>query len=77
MNQIIEFLQGSCMNSLDDAVQEFIGEKYDSTELTEEELAYLDDNIFECECCGWWCEISEMSEYDQRCESCFEDQGEL
>jgi hypothetical protein len=33
----------------------------------------IDDEIFTCEVCGWWCEISEMSDTDQVCRDCEED----
>lgn len=76
LNEIVEFLQGTCMHTLDDAVQEVFGENFDSQELTQEELEFLDNEIFKCGCCGWWCEISEMSEQDQYCSECFESENE-
>lgn len=37
-------------------------------------LTYIDDRIFYCEGCGCWCEISEMSDNDQICTDCHNDQ---
>lgn len=63
-------LQGTCQ-SLDEAV----GFELD---LSEGELAAVDCHaldalVFCCECCGWWCEQSEMSEtMDWMCDDCAE-----
>lgn len=39
----------------------------DSTEF----LAEVDQQIFQCECCGWWCVISEMTDNgDWQCTDC-------
>ena len=32
----------------------------DIDDLTMEELGYIDDSIFNCDCCGWWYELSEI-----------------
>lgn len=31
--------------------------------------AALDEQVMECQCCGWWCESGEMND-DQHCEEC-------
>lgn len=37
--------------------------------------ARLDELIFECETCNWWCEISEMAEgKDWICDECSEEE---
>lgn len=34
-------------------------------------LIHLDNEIFRCECCDWWCSISEMSENSNtECRDC-------
>ena len=34
-------------------------------------LDYLDNEIFRCECCSWWCPISESSETEPtECTDC-------
>lgn len=34
-------------------------------------LNYVDNEIFRCNCCSWWCPISEMSEAsDWACRDC-------
>lgn len=71
LDKIIDYLQGTC-NTLDGAVEIIIDGNLDSSDLSMEELEYLDDRIFLCECCGWWYEVSEMSEQDQYCDDCFE-----
>lgn len=46
--------------------------------LTDEELEdiqlmnQVDDLMFNCDCCGWWFDISEMSDADQICTDCWE-----
>lgn len=37
-------------------------------------LNYLDDQIFRCTCCSWWCPVSEMSEQSEEpiCTDCEE-----
>lgn len=42
-------------------------------DLTTEDHDVIDNNIFLCETCGWWCEISERSENDEEnCNDCKE-----
>ncbi|WP_047308819.1 hypothetical protein [Rhodopseudomonas palustris] len=30
----------------------------------------LDELVFECACCGWWCDIDEMSDDPEVCIDC-------
>lgn len=65
--KIIYYLNGSCM-SLEQALED-----YEVPELEDNDsfLSYLDNEIFRCECCNWWCPISEMSEQgDWECRDC-------
>lgn len=46
-------------------------------DLTEDELAAVDNEIFECVTCGRWCEMSENAETDDgemHCQDCVEDE---
>lgn len=69
LNTIIRYLQGTC-NTLDDACEthgiEFI-------ELTHQDFDIIDNEIFHCEQCGWWCEVSERAEDSELCEDCEND----
>ena len=65
-------LCGTC-RSLSDAQLNELGLKEDSIDLTirlEQE-----GEIFLCDTCGWWCEVSEMSEghCGQICIECYEE----
>lgn len=31
----------------------------DESDLTVADLQYINDEIFLCPCCGWWCDLSE------------------
>lgn len=68
--QIIYRLNGTC-DSLSHVLYEFEAEQL------EDHLPFLDRldvNIFRCECCHWWCDISEMSEEgDWECRDCVPD----
>lgn len=58
IEDLIQHLQGTIM-SLDSAVEEMFG--MDWMDLDVDALAEIDNSIFCCESCGWWCEVSEMS----------------
>lgn len=62
----VEFLVGTC-KTIYDAEYEL---DLDSNEKGITDI--IDDHIFECECCGWWLEMSEMSEKDWICYDCDE-----
>lgn len=55
-NELADQLQGTCKCLADFATEA----EQNDIELME----LLDDRVFECESCGWWCEISEASEKD-------------
>jgi hypothetical protein len=65
-------LQGTCnslyrhIDSLEEEVQTFF---YENETII---LEYLDNLIFECDTCGWWCEMSEAVETDTGsvCDQC-------
>ncbi len=63
---IVAELEGTC-KSLNDVLTD--EEQYDQGLLDA-----LDMVIFECETCGWWCEINEMSEeHEWTCKDCNDD----
>ena len=69
--EIIEYTRGTCQ-SLDEVLEKF-DESFD--ELTMEDAEIIDENIFCCGNCGWWCETSEMADdwEDHHDEPCCED----
>lgn len=71
MTRVAERLLGTC-NSLDSALEEELGA--DFADVPIEMLEILDDQVLQCEQCGWWCESSEIDD-DQACEDCREDHG--
>lgn len=72
---IAEELRGTS-KSLDDVLEE-LGSSYDA--MTREWFYDLDQVVFQCEGCNWWCEISEMTEdpdFDWHCRDCRPDKEE-
>lgn len=71
MKQIIEELQGTA-KSLNEVCNSF---GLDSNQLTIEELELLDEEIFQCQNCGWWVDVTEKNErdFDFVCNECFEE----
>lgn len=65
VDEVVNYLQGSCQDMDDVATEE---ERNDP-----EFCRAVDDHIFCCDTCGWWCEIGEQSEAedDQICDDCF------
>lgn len=59
LNNIIYDLQGSCQ-SIDEVINYYTN--FDFTSLDLDDLYYIDEHIFNCVTCGWWFEISEMSD---------------
>jgi hypothetical protein len=74
LNAIVEFLQGTCMHTLNDAVEAVTDGKHTEADLTEANHDYISNEIFECTECGWWCETSEMGESDDEniCSDCLD-----
>ena len=65
INDIIQSLLGTCKTAHEICKTHDI----DVEELTEEDWKQIDNEIFLCESCGWWCEIGEQQE-DGNCEDC-------
>lgn len=71
IHQVIADMQGTC-SMLIDALPEGMNED----DLTSEDHEAIDNEIFLCDECGWWCEISEQAdtgEDEQKCEDCHGD----
>lgn len=57
---LTEYLQGTC-KSLDEGLDNlYPGMTQD--DLTPEDFDEIDNEIFLCDNCGWWCEISEQDD---------------
>lgn len=65
---IAEELRGTC-KTLECVLEENDAE---GLENSMEFCAQLDDIVFCCESCGWWCETSEMGNEQQVCFDCEE-----
>lgn len=58
VDEIASELQGSC-HSLNEVLERNNMEGADNDA---EFCASLDSLVFCCECCNWWCEVSEMAD---------------
>ena len=67
LNKLINHLQGSCDN-----IDSYIEEEFDADSLSTENYATIDQAIFLCDECGWWCSQDENSEKVEEwvCEDC-------
>lgn len=71
---LISYLQGTC-GTLDNACEQF-GFTWD--DLTSEDFDKIDNEIFLCPICGWWCENCERTsnnislDSEDICEDCHE-----
>ena len=61
VNELIASLRGTCKSIYD---------FHDEHDLSLEEFQMIDDEIFNCDVCGWWCEISEMGDEQSVCDDC-------
>lgn len=78
VNKIIETCSGSCMETIQSAI-EFHYPEMDEDDLTEDDINHIDNEIFNCSTCGWWCEISDESgtqENELVCNDCAEENEE-
>jgi hypothetical protein len=68
-NNLIHDLQGTC-----NGLHSFL-EQHNAEDLIDYMpfLEYLDQNIFLCDDCDWWCELSEMSD-EGVCSQCCSDE---
>lgn len=73
IEQVIEDLTGSC-DSLHSVLNSY---GFTDDDMTSEKYLRLDEEIFCCDSCGWWCEINEEHENDNGdrvCDDCHEDE---
>lgn len=81
VNSVIENLQGTCMNGIGDALDELYP-GMNEEDLTSQDYDAIDQSLFECSSCGWWCETSESNtdpyseDSDQYCDDCYEAKNE-
>ncbi len=68
MVEIAEDLRGTC-KSLDEVLITF-GLSFDG--IPQELLGRLDDEVMECQVCGWWYETHDLND-DQICNECEEE----
>lgn len=69
MQKVVEYLQGTCMNSLEDGIQVFYPDMTED-DLTDDDRSYFDNELFSCDQCGWWCETSsQCAEFDSCCDT--------
>lgn len=60
-----ERLQGTCKSLAD------LGPEFEAIEDNPKFCAELDQLVFCCDGCNWWCELNEMAEgADWKCEDC-------
>lgn len=58
--KIVDCLQGT-IGTIQEALDHYYPEM-DEDELTTDDHQVLDNEIFECTECGWWCEVSQSTE---------------
>lgn len=84
IEDIVQHLQGTCTNTIESSFGEngilnddFTPKYPNMTEddLTQEDYNYIDNFIFLCESCVWWCETSEADEeIESTCQDCGEEE---
>ena len=76
LDEIVSRLQGSCdsFDGVVDSVLEEHGIEGDSMSLRQDDYYRVDNVIFLCNCCGWWCEAGEAHDQDGEdvCGDCYE-----
>lgn len=63
--EVAHDLEGTCKNLADEATED----EMKSAVFTAE----LDRLVFECQSCGWWCNVEEEYNEDGLCDDCCED----
>ena len=76
VQKVIDHLQGTCMNTVASALSELYDDIMFEEDLTDEDLAAIDNELFNCTACGWWCETSEQSlnTSEQMCLDCVDEE---
>lgn len=57
--ELVADLTGTCKT-----IAEFLPEGMTEDDLTPDDHEHIDQEIFECTQCGWWCEVSESNDKD-------------
>ncbi len=65
IEEFIEQLRGTC-KTIFELLPEGMGEE----DLTKEDLQAIDEEIFRCESCSWWCDKTDESEDGENCTDC-------
>lgn len=62
------------MSKIQEKINELLGtcKTLNIEDFSIEELSLLDEQIFLCDTCGWWCEVEEQSE-NNNCSDCEEE----
>ena len=75
IEELIGALQGTT-DTMESAINELFGEDYSEDDLTDGDWNKINNSVFLCTDCGWWCETSEESQEsldgEQICEDCNE-----
>lgn len=72
--QLIEHLKGTCKSLQEGCMDLF---QIDDDELSDENRAQIDDEIFRCNTCDWWFECSDESIFSEGdCNECVPDDEE-
>ena len=56
INKVIESVQGTC-----DTLESHLPDGMEENDLTPEDYIKIDNEIFLCSECGWWCEICQAA----------------
>ena len=74
-NRIVEVAEELCGNCLKTAEEHFNKYGLDYGAFTDEELGLVDEIVFMCDGCGWWCEadISNIINGEHLCWRCAQD----
>lgn len=72
MLDVASALEGSA-RTLEGALVEVFGEEVEDVDNVDITLLHLlDDEVMQCETCGWWCDRGEFPDDDMICEDCLD-----
>lgn len=75
LDKIIDGLRGQCVHDMEHFAEH---EGLSIDDLTIQDCQYIDDHVFYCTMCGWWCDIDELADdedgtrHDLICTECDE-----
>ena len=64
-NKLGEELEGTC-----ESIFEMLPEGMNEDDLTQDDLEIIDNLVFQCTACGWWCGIDMMVNDENECGNC-------